>query len=61
MIQKKLKNCSFVYHEESKIITISDNHTGEVKVAGLTRIEMFSLMRFIIRIAQKSQKRRVKK
>lgn len=56
MIEKILKNCQFVYNEEEKKLGIFD---GE-EIVKLSRTQMFSLMRFIIRIAQKGQRRKRK-
>ena len=54
MIIKMLKKVQFIWDEESKIITIAEKQW-------LTKTEMFSLARFILRIAQKGKPRNVKK
>lgn len=53
MLSKRLKHATFEY-DEDKLLHINDDINGAV----LSRIEMFSLMRFIIRIAQKGKPRK---
>lgn len=48
-IIKELKNAKFIWDEKNKILRIEEAHRG---VATLTKIEMFSLARFIIRVSQ---------
>jgi hypothetical protein len=66
IINKELKNVSFCWIPESKELAIFEKRfndktgVGTSRQLGLTRTEMFSLMRFIIRIAQKGQRRKRK-
>jgi len=55
IIQKKLKNVSFSYNSEARLLEIDINGTSDF--VRVSRVEMFSLMRFIIRIAQKGKPR----
>jgi len=50
IIRKQLQNATFVYDFDKKWLMISPN-------AFFTRSQMFSLMRFCIRIAQKGKPR----
>ncbi len=62
MIAKELKNSTFIYDEDKKEILITDKnapHTRSTVV--LSRIGMFSLARFILRIAQKGPPKKKKK
>lgn len=59
IIKKVLKNVMFDYDTNRKILCVSREHVDEANQTGcleymnISRIEMFSLARFILRIAQK--------
>ena len=58
MIEKKLKNYCFKYHEDKhylELVYLSDDEPAFI----LDKIRMFSLFRFLIRVSQRlSSKRR---
>ena len=53
MIYKKLKTVTFIYDESIKTLGIDT----EFGIVSLDRIRMFSLARFILRVAQKPVKK----
>lgn len=56
IIGKFLKQHKFLYDTELKQFEIISNQMG-IDSNTLTRVEMFSLMRFIVRVAQKGNKK----
>ena len=58
MIQKKLKNIKYSWDENEKMLLI--HHNNSKQYYGISKIEMFSLARFIIRISQRGGKRKRK-
>jgi len=60
MIERKLKNHCWQFHEDTKNILIIDDKTEEF--VELDKVRWFSLFRFMIRASQRmSAKRRIKK
>jgi hypothetical protein len=57
MIIKELKHAIFEYDNDDKKLVIAEREGDDIALNGT---EMFSLMRFIIRIAQKGQRRKRK-
>ena len=59
IVERKLKWVKFIYDLQLKQLYIRKPFakTKGVESVSLTRIEMFSLARFILRVAQKPQKR----
>ena len=54
MMERILKHVRFTYDDPTKWLTIHRDSLG----LGVTRTEMFSLARFILRIAQKGKRRK---
>lgn len=54
IIEKNLKNISFLYNSENKSLELVNNKgkIADTQAIRLSKTEMFSLSRFIIRIAQ---------
>lgn len=67
IIERELKRVNFIWDTEERALKISEFFVdpmvqgGAREMVKLTRIEMFSLARFIIRVVQKPVKRKVKK
>jgi hypothetical protein len=47
---KKLKDYSFSWNEEKKLLTIADNRLSESDFVQVDKVRMLSLMRFIFRV-----------
>ena len=61
MIVKELKKSTFIYDEIRKRMLITDRNAPNTRsTVTLSRIGMFSLARFIIRVAQKGTPRKKK-
>lgn len=59
-IHKELKNIRFSYSFTEKKLYIGVQPEGKIIVIGMSRAEMFSLARFILRIAQKNPRKHTK-
>jgi len=57
-IEKTLKNCRFLWEDETRHLWIEDS---EGEVVKLNKVYAFSLMRFLIRVAQRHWKYSKKK
>ena len=58
IIIKRLKNATFVYSDNYRLLSVKTEIKSHGEGMMLNRAEMFSLARFILRVAQKPQKRK---